>query len=258
VNKSLEGKLRSLILIPILSQVYCDKKSYAWQNEFCAFNKISSCDSLGRDIVLRSGNVASRILPILVHKLDPEDQSLIESELKTKLRFIDFTFQSPGVNRALRKEDKRHENANQIIYHDQLNKLANAIKEIITALQNPGKVKPADTKAQEMSVGHEEKFEKSLAVLPFANLSLDASQEYFADGISENILMELSGMPEFKVISRTSVMRFKTTNKTAPEIAEELGVLRVPGLLLFEDRESEHTPVQKPEQSFSKYLDRSL
>jgi hypothetical protein len=38
VDKSLEGKLKSLIFIPIISQIYCDPRSFAWQNEFCAFN----------------------------------------------------------------------------------------------------------------------------------------------------------------------------------------------------------------------------
>ena len=41
VDKSLEGKLRCLIFIPIISQTYCDQKSFAWQHEFCAFNKLT-------------------------------------------------------------------------------------------------------------------------------------------------------------------------------------------------------------------------
>ncbi|MDZ7645923.1 MAG: hypothetical protein U5K54_01390 [Cytophagales bacterium] len=63
VDKSLEGKLKALIFIPILSQIYCDPRCFAWQNEFCAFNKSAQKEPLGRDIKLRSGNVASRILP---------------------------------------------------------------------------------------------------------------------------------------------------------------------------------------------------
>jgi hypothetical protein len=39
VDKSLEGKLKCLIFIPIISQTYCDTKSFAWQHEFCAFNR---------------------------------------------------------------------------------------------------------------------------------------------------------------------------------------------------------------------------
>lgn len=44
VDKSLEGKLKCLIFIPILSQTYCDPRSFAWQHEFCAFNKLAQAD----------------------------------------------------------------------------------------------------------------------------------------------------------------------------------------------------------------------
>ena len=244
VDKSLEGKLRSLIFIPVLSQIYCDQKSFAWQHEFCAFNRIASGGagqsprqlaglggvggSLGREITLRSGNVASRILPVVIHNLEQEDLELIESEIKTKLRSIDFTFRSPGVNRPLRKEDKRNENVNNLSYHDQLNKLANAVKEILMSIKNPGKV--VTTSNDVLSItenpakAENKAIEKSIAVLPFQNLSQDPAQEYFADGITENILTVLTGVKELRVISRTSVMRYKKTSKSLPEIAEELKV----------------------------------
>ncbi len=70
VDKSLEGKLKCLIFIPIISQTYCDPKSFAWQHEFVAFNKLAKDDPFGRDIKLSNGNVASRILPIKIHELD--------------------------------------------------------------------------------------------------------------------------------------------------------------------------------------------
>ena len=44
VDKSLEGKLKCLIFIPILSQTYCDPKSFAWQHEFVAFNRLAKAD----------------------------------------------------------------------------------------------------------------------------------------------------------------------------------------------------------------------
>src|SRR5579872_3889128 len=50
VDKSLEEKLNCLIFIPIISQTYCDPKSFAWQHEFCAFNRLSKGDQFGRDI----------------------------------------------------------------------------------------------------------------------------------------------------------------------------------------------------------------
>ena len=143
VDKSLEGKLKALVFIPILSQTYCDTKSYAWNNEFCAFNKVASNDEFGRDIRLRNGNIASRVLPVAIHDLDPEDRDLIENELQAKVRSIDFIFRSPGVNRALRREDKRAENSNKLFYRDQLNKVANAIKEIISGMKYPNRTMDA-------------------------------------------------------------------------------------------------------------------
>jgi len=64
----------------------------------------------------------------------------------------------------------------------------------------------------------------SLAVLPFRNLSADSEQEYFSDGMTEAIIKELSQIRALRVISRTSVMRYKNTEKMVPEIARELGV----------------------------------
>ena len=64
----------------------------------------------------------------------------------------------------------------------------------------------------------------SIAVLPFDNLSTDKDSEFFRDGITEDILTQLSKLKELRVISRTSVMQYKGTEKTIPEIAEELGV----------------------------------
>lgn len=64
----------------------------------------------------------------------------------------------------------------------------------------------------------------SIAVLPLANLSADPSQEYFSDGMTDAIISELSRATALKVISRTSVMRYKNTNKPVSEIAHDLSV----------------------------------
>ena len=66
--------------------------------------------------------------------------------------------------------------------------------------------------------------EKSIAVLPFYNLSDDPEQEYFSDGITEDILTQLSKIGALHVISRTSVMQYKERTKPIKEIARELGV----------------------------------
>ncbi len=89
VDKSLEGKLKCLIFIPIISQTYCDLKSFAWQHEFVAFNKIAKGGQLGRDTLLSNGNVASRILPVKIHDLNAEDTSTIGKETGGVLRAIE-------------------------------------------------------------------------------------------------------------------------------------------------------------------------
>jgi TolB-like protein/DNA-binding winged helix-turn-helix (wHTH) protein/Tfp pilus assembly protein PilF len=65
---------------------------------------------------------------------------------------------------------------------------------------------------------------RSIAVLPFQNLSGESSQDYFADGMTEEIITELSRIESLRVISHTSVMDYKGTKKHLPEIARELGV----------------------------------
>ena len=65
---------------------------------------------------------------------------------------------------------------------------------------------------------------KSLAVLPLENLSGDPAQEYFADGMTEALISNLSQVRALRVISRTSVMRFKGSRKPLAEIARELNV----------------------------------
>jgi TolB-like protein/DNA-binding winged helix-turn-helix (wHTH) protein/lipoprotein NlpI len=64
----------------------------------------------------------------------------------------------------------------------------------------------------------------SLAVLPLLNLSGDPAQEYLADGMTEELITELSKIRALKVISRTSAMQYKGVKKTLPEIARELNV----------------------------------
>jgi TolB-like protein/DNA-binding winged helix-turn-helix (wHTH) protein len=65
---------------------------------------------------------------------------------------------------------------------------------------------------------------RSVAVLPLLNLSNDPQQDYFADGMTDELTTELAQVGTFRVISRTSAMRYKGTNKTLPQIARELNV----------------------------------
>jgi TolB-like protein/Flp pilus assembly protein TadD len=68
---------------------------------------------------------------------------------------------------------------------------------------------------------------RSIAVLPFANLSADKDNAYFAEGIQDEILTRLSKIAELKVISRTSTMRYASSPDNLPEIARTLGVATI-------------------------------
>ncbi|HET6540671.1 MAG TPA: SUMF1/EgtB/PvdO family nonheme iron enzyme [Chryseolinea sp.] len=144
VNHSLEAKLKCLIFIPILSKTYCDAKGFAWNHEFLAFADLAKQDQFGINIKLNSGNVSSRVLPVRIHDLDPEDVKLAESYLGP-IRSVDFIYHSPGVNRPLRPwDDDIIKNTKQLFYRDQINKVANAIDEIIRGIR-----KAADNKSRE-------------------------------------------------------------------------------------------------------------
>jgi tetratricopeptide (TPR) repeat protein len=144
VDKSLEDKLKCIIFIPILSRTFCDSKSFAWNNEFLAFLQTASADHFGINIKLNSGNVASRVLPVRIHDLDQEDLKQVESHLG-HIRSVDFIYKSAGVNRPLRaNEDHPHDNFNKTYYRDQINKVANAIDEILNGLKKIGSFTPGE------------------------------------------------------------------------------------------------------------------
>jgi len=252
VDKSLQGKLNCLIFIPIVSQTYCDPKSFAWQ--------------FGRDVTLSHGNVTSRILAVRIHDLDQEDRQLLETELGGVLRSIEFIYHSAGVNRPLTPSDNPERNLGKGIYRDQINKVANTVKEIITGLRNSqGHLEgsfPGTTPRRTHSTGpiitpkkqkilaltalatiiillagyfvfnfttlgarfHPKPFEKSIAVLPFKNLNEIPSNNFICNALSEDILMRLSQVRELKVISRQSSNTYKNSEKLAKLISRELGV----------------------------------
>ncbi len=78
--------------------------------------------------------------------------------------------------------------------------------------------------AQAMAQAEELSTAKSVAVLPFENMSTDPENEYFSDGITDDIIAQLSKISALKVISRTSSMQYKKTTKKIATIAQELGV----------------------------------
>jgi serine/threonine-protein kinase len=271
VSASLKEKLKCLIFIPIISQTYCDPKCFAWQYEFAAFNKLAKEDLFGRDIKLTGGNVASRILPVKIHELDAEDKTLLENELGGVLRSIDFIYKSAGVNRPLRAgEDHPHDNLNKTFYRDQINKVANAVKDILNSIKkkrqpevrSTGEVTPKKIKSEKLNqksaavsllllalivlgffyiprlFNSLPDLEKTIAVLPFENMSDNKELSWFGDAMTDEIIQQLYKIREFTVRSRPSVMQYKGTTKTSPEIGQELKVNYLIGgsAQRFEDR----------------------
>ncbi len=259
VDASLKEKLKCLIFIPIISRTYCDPKSFAWEHEFKAFIEQASQDQFGLKVKLPNGNVASRVLPVRIYDLDNNDIKLCESVLGGVLRSVDFIYKSAGVNRPLNPSDNPHDNLNKTFYRDQINKVANSIKEIISALGQhiPQKEEREVSKEAFKPISVPQKNiktkiivasgiilalimfgyffipklfkssspgDKSIAVLPFNNLSNDPEQEYFSDGIVEAILDHLFKIGELKVTSGTSTKKYKNTELSVKEIGRKLGV----------------------------------
>ncbi len=136
VDGSFSQKIKSLIFIPVISQTYCDPDSPVWINEFRIFQQEIKNDSIGTNLKLPNGNMVSRVIPAKIHDIDTEDLRLLESELSGSMRSIDFIFREDGVNRPLRPlDDEKNANPLRPMYRNQINKLANAIKEIITGIK---------------------------------------------------------------------------------------------------------------------------
>jgi TolB-like protein len=257
VDASLKEKLKCLIFIPIVSRTYCDPKSFAWEHEFITFVDQASQDQFGLKVKLPNGNVASRVLPVRIHDLDNEDIKLCESILGGVLRGIEFIYKEPGVNKPLAPGDDEKKNLNNTKYIIQINKIANAIKEIVTAIkkhnQPDGAVskvvvneKPESVKKIKPKIiigsflvlallvlGYffipvlikpSKPAVRSIAVLPFENMSDNEENVWFGDAMTDEITTQLYKIKELIVRSRTSVMQYKGTSKISPVIGQELKV----------------------------------
>ena len=224
VDASLKDKLKSLVFIPVISRTYCDPKSYAWEHEFKNFVEQASHDQFGLKVKLGDGNVANRVLPVRIHDLDISDTKEFESILGSALRGIDFIYKEPGVNKPLTADDNELNNLNKTKYRIQINKTANAIKEILFGLTT-GSVEHSVIPEGALPVGEKPfTYEKSIAVLPFVDISPEKDQDYFCDGITEEIINVLAHIESFKVIARTSTFAFKNKQTDIREIGRILDV----------------------------------
>lgn len=253
VNKSLEGKLKCLVFIPILSQTYCDLNSYAWREELCAFNRLARTQPLGRDIRLTHGNVASRILPVQIHELDPHDQAIFERETGGPLRAIPFIYKESGVNRPLLPTDSRSENLNKTEYRNQVNKVANAVKDIIKSITQPVNISTSYHQRSEPKFARNRKtavfillfliissfvvylltrektlkepHESGIAVLPFKNNTGDPNLDVYGIGLASAVITQFSTSNQFEFISSLqATLPYSNGTKSTREIGDALGV----------------------------------
>ncbi len=257
VDSSLKEKIKCLVFIPIVSQTYCDPNSFAWQKELLPFLDFAKQDEFGLDIKLTNGNVTKRVLPVRIHEIDEVDKQQFENAIDGIIRPVDFIYKEPGVNRPLLSTDSKNDNQNKTDYRNQVNKVANAIKEIVTSMkggpaQSQSQPSPKPTfktslwsrkkimfgvaavlialaaflfyqfKYADINSTQSNEFKKSIAVLPFDDLSPGKDQEYFSDGLAEEIINVLMQIPELKVVGRTSSFSYKDSNTDIKTIGTSL------------------------------------
>jgi TolB-like protein len=262
VDESLKEKLKCLIFIPIISRTYCDPKSFAWEHEFKAFVEQASGDEFGLKVKLLNGNVAGRVLPIRIYDLDNADIKLCESVIGGVLRGIEFIYKEPGVNRPLKPDDDEKVNVNKTKYRNQINKVGNAIKEIITALEQPVQMPERNVKEVIKSATDQRKRKgfvfipglkialafigfviiiglvvlnivrrgniikpgmiQSLLILPFDNYTGDEKLDYFVSGMHSSLITDVGKIGSLRVISKTTSDIYKNAHKSLPQIASEL------------------------------------
>ena len=110
-------------------------------------------------------------------------------------------------------QENRYQDVEEVL--DDLEKIE---KGIPTTERQALKIKPEEEPPSE------QKWEKSIAVLPFANMSADPEQEYFCDGIAEEIINALTNVESLRVVARTSAFSFKGKNVNVRDIGKELNV----------------------------------
>ncbi|MBF9140897.1 TIR domain-containing protein [Hymenobacter properus] len=179
VDQSLVNRLKSLIFIPLISQTYCATDCYSWKSEFLPFKQQAQRDGLGLNLRLPGGNTASRILPVRINEIDSTDLKLLENELGGHLRSIDFVYQGLGINRPLLYNDDQTWSGNpgQLLYRNQINKVANAVKELVLAIKMKAGARASMPSA---APGQPVSAQKPTIFLPWVSPGLVARREELA------------------------------------------------------------------------------
>ncbi len=175
--------------------------------------------------------MASRVLPICIHDLEPVDLNLVETHLEGKLRAIPFVFKSPGVNRPLRAhEEDPTKNLNHTIYRDQINKLAIAIKEILQSIKSPdhrivNEVKEVSKKNSLLDGMIKTNVTvRSIAVMPLVFKSQYPEDEFLSQGFAEDLFSSLKqikalGLSIHGLTSAVNGNKSETMNQTGTTTA---------------------------------------
>ncbi|MEO5617339.1 MAG: protein kinase [Candidatus Eisenbacteria bacterium] len=161
------------------------------------------------------GSIPQGLRSVIMHCLakDPARRYQYASEVRAALEAVRLSATAIGAAEFGTPAGRRSPRAGRWT----LAALAAVVLAVVFALRGGGRFGNSAVAGDAANI-------RSLAVLPLANLSGDPAQDYFADGMTEELITRLASIDSLKVISRTSVMQYRGTAKSITEIAKELGV----------------------------------
>lgn len=188
--------------------------------------RVMDCGDAGH--ILLSRRIAEDLVPF--PRWNPHLHELGEYQVKhgRKIFLVNFYTNELGNPELPRKlKDTACEHASNAVLHAASTKLRVRHLVVTAAIALAAVAAVAGWFHSRPIAVNSEPTEKSIAVLPFENLSHDSDNAYFADGVQEEILTRLAKISDLKVIARTSTQRFKSSPDDLPEIAKQLGVAHI-------------------------------